>query len=134
MVSTDRPTDVPSSVRTRVLVVDDEPSIRMVTRVMLERAGYAVEEAADAAEAVRRAAPIGGPFAAVLLDVSLPDRSGVEVLAQLRVLVPHVRVILMSGRAEADVPDHGADGYLSKPFSRDQLIAAVRAVTALAPQ
>lgn len=120
--------------RPRVLVVDDEPSIRMIARLMLERAGYAVEEVGDAAEAVGRAQLADRPFSVVLLDVSLPDRSGVELLSELRALMPQSRFVLMSGRCEEDVPGHGADGYLPKPFSRDQLITAVRSVTALTPR
>ena len=64
----------------------------------------------------------------VLLDVSLPDRAGTDLIPELRSLVPDARVVLTSGRAEEDVPGHGADGFLPKPFSRDQLLAAVRTV------
>lgn len=111
---------------TRVLVVDDEPSVRMVARLMLERAGYVVEEADDAAAGLVRARA-GAGFAVVLLDVSLPDRAGTDLIPELRALIPDARVVLASGRSEEDVPDHGADGFLPKPFSRDQLLAAVRA-------
>lgn len=128
-------TPLPSSLlnRPRVLVVDDEPSIRMIAKLLLERAGYAVEEVGDAADALRRAATGERTFAVLLVDVSLPDRNGVELIPGLRALLPRAGVVLMSGRAEDEVPNHGADGYLPKPFTRDQLIAAVRAVTALTP-
>ena len=121
-------TPLPSTIlnRPRVLVVDDEPSIRMIANLLLERAGYAVEEAGDAADALRRAEVADRPFAVVLLDVSLPDRNGVELISDLRALIPGAGLVLMSGRAEDELPNHGADGYLSKPFSRDQLVAAVR--------
>lgn len=128
-------TPLPSSLlnRPRVLVVDDEPSIRMIAKLLLERAGYAVEEVGDAADALRRAATGERAFAVLLVDVSLPDRNGVELIPELRALLPRVGIVLMSGRAEDEVPNHGADGYLPKPFTRDQLVAAVRAVTALTP-
>lgn len=128
-------TPLPSSLlnRPRVLVVDDEPSIRMIAKIFLERAGYVAEDVGDAAEALRRAATGERAFAVLLVDVSLPDRNGVELLPELRALAPRAGVVLMSGRAEDEVPDHGADGYLCKPFTRDQLIAAVRAVVALTP-
>lgn len=128
-------TPLPSSLlnRPRVLVVDDEPSIRMIAKIFLERAGYAVEEVGDAAEALGRAAAGERPFTVLLVDVSLPDRSGVELIPELRARAARAGVVLMSGRAEDEVPDHGADGYLPKPFTRDQLVAAVRAVTALTP-
>lgn len=128
-------TPLPSALlnRPRVMVVDDEPSIRMIAKLLLERAGYAVEEVGDAADALRRAATGERAFAVLLVDVSLPDRNGVELIPELRTLLPRVGIVLMSGRAEDEVPNHGADGYLPKPFTRDQLVAAVRAVTALTP-
>lgn len=116
--------------RPRVLVVDDEPLIRAVARLMLERAGYAVDEAADADEAVRLAAVTERPFAVVVLDVTLPGRSGLDVLADLRACDSRACVVLTSGRGEEDLPGHGADGFLPKPFTRDQLVAAVRAAAA----
>lgn len=113
----------------RVLVVDDEPTVRMVARLMLERSGVAVEEASDAATAVSRLrAAVARPFAVVLLDVTLPDRVGTELVPDLRTIAPTARVVLTSGRSEEELPDHGADGYLPKPFTRDQLLDAVRAV------
>ena len=77
-----------------------------------------------------RAAGMGvaSPFAVVLLDVTLPDRAGTELVPELRTLVPASRVVLTSGKGEEDFPDHGADGYLPKPFTKEQLLAAVRAV------
>ncbi|AWM36014.1 Virulence factors putative positive transcription regulator BvgA [Gemmata obscuriglobus] len=120
--------------RPRVLVVDDEPSIRMIARVMLERAGFLVDAVGDAADAVRRVGLADRPFSVALLDVSLPDRSGVELMSELRALAPHVKFVLMSGRPEEDLPRHGADGYLAKPFLRDQLVAAVRAAMVYAPR
>ena len=112
----------------RVLVVDDEPVIRMIARMMLERGGFAVEDAADAEEAVRRVQS-AAPFGVILLDYTLPGRTGAELLPELRRLSPHSRVVLTSGRAEDEIPAHGADGYLAKPFTREQLLAAVGAAT-----
>jgi DNA-binding response OmpR family regulator len=109
---------------TRVLVIDDEPSVRMVARLMLERAGFVVEEAADAGAGLVRAR--ASAFALVLLDVTLPDREGTEIVPELRVVAPTARLVLTSGKAEEDVPNHGADGYLPKPFSNDQLLTTVR--------
>ncbi len=134
-VPLDDRTPMPTTIvpRSRVLVVDDEPSIRTVARLMLERAGYAVVEAANAAEAVSQATLAERPFTVVVLDFTLPDRSGTDLLPELRRLVSRARIVLTSGRPEDDFPNHGADGYLAKPFSRDHLVAAVRAVTALTP-
>lgn len=113
---------------TRVLVVDDEQSVRKVTRMMLERIGYAVEEAGDASAAVARVRAAFRPFDVVLLDVTLPDRAGTDLVRDLRTIAPGSRVVLTSGRMEADYPAHGADAYLPKPFSNDQLLRTVRAV------
>ncbi|AMV28417.1 Alkaline phosphatase synthesis transcriptional regulatory protein PhoP [Gemmata sp. SH-PL17] len=120
--------------RPLVLVVDDESSICTVARLMLERAGYGVDDAGDAATAMGRALRASQRYSVVLLDVSLPDRSGVEVIPDLRLATRGSPIVLMSGRAEEDVPDHGAEGYLAKPFTREQLLAAVRAAAALTPQ
>ncbi|MBP3959666.1 response regulator [Gemmata sp. G18] len=124
----------PPPARPLVLVVDDEPSIRLVARLMLERAGFVVDEAGDAAEAMGRALRAERRYSAVLLDVSLPDRSGIDVMSDLRLASRCAPIILTSGRAEEDLPEHGAEGYLAKPFSRDQLLSAVRAATALTPR
>ena len=105
------PPPLPGAEALRVLVVDDEPTVRTVARLMLERSGYAVEEASDAAAAVARLRA-GRSFAVVLLDVTLPDRAGTELLPDVRALAPTARVVLTSGKGEEDFPDHGADGYL----------------------
>ena len=120
-----------SETQARVLIVDDEPTIRMVARLMLERTGYAVGEAGDAAGALALVRATDRPFAALLLDVTLPDRSGIDVIPDLRASASWSRIILTSGKPEEAVPAHGADGYLPKPFTKDQLIAAVRAATAV---
>ena len=112
----------------RALIVDDEPTVRTVARLMLERAGYAVEDAGDAAAALALVRTAARPFTVVLLDVTLPDRPGTELVPELRGLAPESRLVLTSGKPEEDVPDHGADGYLPKPFTKEQLLAAVRAV------
>jgi CheY-like chemotaxis protein len=112
-----------------VLVVDDESIVRSVIRLMLERAGFAVQEADSAANALERLQ--ASPFTVVLLDYTLPDRSGTDLIPELRRAAPGVRVILTSGRPESDLTPHRADGYLGKPFAREQLVAAVEKVLAL---
>jgi DNA-binding response OmpR family regulator len=66
------------------------------------------------------------PFAVILLDFTLPDRNGTDMIPELRAIAPSAHVVLTSGRSEDDFPEHGADGYLAKPFNREQLLAAVR--------
>jgi len=110
--------------------VDDEPTVRTVARLMLEAAGYSVVEVGTAAGAIARLQSDDRPFAVILLDVTLPDRHGPDVIPELRTVAPQSRVVLTSGRPEEDVPGHGADGYLPKPFSREQLLTAVRTAAA----
>jgi DNA-binding response OmpR family regulator len=105
--------------------------IRTLSRMMLEHGGYAVEEARDSVEAITRLRTAERPFAAILLDVSLPDRDGPDVVPDLRAVAPRSPIVLTSGKFEFDVPNHGADGYLPKPFTQGELLAVVAAVAAM---
>lgn len=127
-------TPPPATSADRVLVVDDEAVIRTLARMMLERSGFAVDEAGTAASAVARVQGSPSSFDVVVLDYTLPDRRGTDVIPELRRVAPHVRIVLTSGRLEEDMPGHGADGYLGKPFSKDQLVAAIRAALTSAPK
>jgi CheY-like chemotaxis protein len=118
--------------RPNVLIVDDESAIRMIARFVLEGAGYAVTEAGSAADALARLRGGERAFTVILLDYTLPDCNGTDLVPDFRVLAPGSQVVLTSGRAEEDVPEHGADAYLPKPFNREQLLTVVRAVTAAA--
>jgi DNA-binding response OmpR family regulator len=113
----------------RVLVVDDEPHIRAVLRGYLEADGFAVSEAADGPEAVRRLREDAPDL--VLLDVMMPGIDGLEVLRQVRTF-SDVYVILVTARAE-EVDKLvglgiGADDYVTKPFSPREVAARVKAV------
>jgi DNA-binding response OmpR family regulator len=114
---------------TRILIVDDEPQIRVVLRAYLEREGYAVDEAATGAEAVGLVASEHPDL--VLLDIGLPDVDGLEVLRQIR-LTSQVYVVMVTARAdEVDLLvglSVGADDYVTKPFSPREVVARVRAV------
>jgi PAS domain S-box-containing protein len=118
--------------RETLLVVDDERGVREVMRKMLELEGFAVTAAADGEEALRVAAKLGDRLAGVVTDVSMPGMSGCQ-LAERLAREHHVRrVLLVSGF----VGDHagclacriGAAEPLRKPFSHDELVAAVRRV------
>jgi DNA-binding response OmpR family regulator len=113
----------------RVLVVDDEPHIRAVLRGYLEADGFAVSEAADGEEAVRRVRQDAPDL--VLLDVMLPGIDGIEVLRQVRTF-SEVYVILVTARTE-EVDKLvglgvGADDYVTKPFSPREVAARAKAV------
>ena len=111
-----------------VLVVDDEPSVRMfATRVLIEE-GFAVHEAGDGAEALERIAA-AQQVALVVTDVVMPRMHGVELLERITVQYPHVRVLLMSAYTSADLRDQGISapcGMLAKPFTADELVEHVR--------
>jgi DNA-binding response OmpR family regulator len=111
----------------RVLVVDDEPTVRDVVARYLERDGYTVLEIDDG-EGVAAAVEAFRPDL-IVLDVMLPNRSGLDVLRALSNSVP---VILLTARTdEADRVlglELGADDYVVKPFSPRELVARVRSV------
>ena len=112
----------------KVLIVDDEPHIRTLLRATLGRAGYAVAEAANGREALNAKA-IDKPDL-VLLDLGLPDRDGLELVAALRA-EPRSALIVVSARDQTEQKvaalDLGADDYVTKPFDTEELLARVRA-------
>ncbi|WP_210503477.1 response regulator [Nocardioides xinjiangensis] len=105
---------------TGFLVADDDEDIRFFISYVLERAGHEVAVTGDGAEALARAA--GEEFDLVVLDHHMPRMTGLEVAAQLRVLRPAARVLLMSG--DLDVGEQ-CPYFLPKPFDRKELTAAV---------
>ena len=112
----------------KVLVVDDEPQIRLLLKATLTRAGYAVAEAANAREAINAKA-IDKPDL-ILLDLGLPDRDGLELVSLLRG-EPRSALIVVSARDQIEQKvaalDLGADDYITKPFDTEELLARVRA-------
>ena len=113
----------------RILVVEDEDSISAFVVKGLTAEGHAVERAATVADAV--ALGITYDFDLVLLDLVLPDGSGLEVLKRVRAVRPDIPVIVVSALGEVDdkvdLLDAGADDYLVKPFAFAELAARVRA-------
>jgi len=112
----------------KILIVEDEAQIRILLRAALQRAGYRVVEAATARQALNAKA-IDNPDL-ILLDLGLPDRDGLELVAALRP-DPSVRLIVVSAREQTDQKvaalDLGADDYVTKPFDMDELLARIRA-------
>jgi len=113
-----------------VLVIDDDAGFRKLARRLLERAGFAVVEAADADEALAEVAK--EPPNLALLDVCLPHTSGYEIYRELRDRCGEGLPILFVSGERVDPYDRvagllmGADDYLVKPFDPDELIARVR--------
>ncbi len=114
--------------KTRVLVVDDEPQILRALAVNLRARDFEVDLAATGAEALQRAAAARPD--AVLLDLGLPDIDGLDVIDGLRgwTEVPII-VLTVRGREvdKVDALDRGADDYLTKPFGMNELLARLRA-------
>jgi two-component system OmpR family response regulator len=119
----------------RLLVVEDDVKLADLLKRGLETDGYAVDHAPDVAEATWLARE--QPYDAIVLDVLLPDGSGLELCARLRAEHRWTPVIMLTARQT--VPDRiagldaGADDYLAKPFSLDELLARLRAVIRRGP-
>ena len=113
----------------RVLIVDDEPAVRYVVRMALERVGYQVDEV-DSHEAVRKALAHRN-YDAMVLDVGLGDDSGLEVLSEIRANSDLPVLLLTAFGSEPERVrglELGADDYVVKPFSPRELAARVQAV------
>ena len=115
--------------RKRILLVEDEPGLRLTLSGRLASEGHLVEQAADGETGLRRAS--SEPFDLVVLDVMLPDRSGFEVCRDLRKRGIETPVLMLTARGQ--VEDRvlglrlGADDYLVKPFAMSELLARVEA-------
>ena len=112
-----------------ILIVDDEPQIRRLLRVNLDSAGYAVDEA-DLGRLCLSKVATHAPDA-IILDLGLPDLSGLEVLRQLRewTQVPVLVLTVLAGESDKVAAlDAGADDYLTKPFGAAELTARLRAL------
>lgn len=119
---------VKMSERGRILVVDAEPQIRQSIRASLVKQGYEVSDARTGDEALDRVR--SDKFNLVLLDINLPDMSGLDVCRKIRAGFDVVIIVLTSRRNETDkvaALDGGADDYVTKPFGALELAARVRA-------
>ena len=121
--------------KTRVLVVDDEPQFLRALATNLRGAGYEVETASTAADGLQAAAL--QPPDAVVLDLLLPDGTGTEVCRELRTW-SDAPIVLVSAVGDEDEKiaalDAGADDYVTKPFAMGELLARLRAVLRRAGQ
>ena len=114
--------------KTEILIIDDEPQIRRLLTINLESNAYKVIEAETGLQGIQMAASHNPDL--ILLDIGLPDKSGHEVLQDLRVWFQKPIIILSVQDSEEDIVralDNGASDYLTKPFRTAELMARIRA-------
>lgn len=126
----------------RILVMDDEETLRDLVKIMLEHAGHEVVTAKDGQEAValyKEAHATRRPFEAVILDLTVKEgKGGKEVLEDLRAIDPHVKTIVSSGHAHDPVmrtaKEHGFSDAITKPYKINELEAVLQRVTGKKPR
>jgi len=115
--------------RSRILVVEDDPQLRQVVVRLLQQAGYDVAETASGAAALQFWRESGADL--VLTDIKMAGMNGIEVILQLRAEAPGLPIVAMSGVGPWDLETlrdaHllGAVGIVQKPFTREELITAL---------
>lgn len=113
--------------RTRILVIDDDESIRKVLATILEEKGFIVDTAKDGKEAIKKSNEKFYNLA--LIDIRLPDIKGVELLTKIRKSVPETRKIIITGypslQNAVEALNKGADAYITKPFDMDKVLKTI---------
>lgn len=113
----------------RVLIVDDEKIILSSCKKVLLAQGFSVEIAQNADEAIRL---LDGDFDLFIVDIKMPFKDGIYLIAELRKRKPHVPIIAMSGYATEETAEEsvraGASSFLSKPFTPEELVETIQNV------
>jgi DNA-binding NtrC family response regulator len=114
--------------RARILVVDDDESIRKILSTILEDEGYVVETAENGREAIDKSNM--KVYNLALIDVRLPDIEGVTLLAKFKETVPRMRKIIITGfpsiQNAIEAVNNKADGYMLKPFEIGKILEAIK--------
>ncbi len=115
----------------RVLVVDDEPSIRKLVNLSLTKAGYEVVEAQDGEQAIKVLNSDDNPLMVdtILCDIRMPKVNGIEAIAYFRAQYPTVPIVVMTGYPDVDLAvslmRQGVLDFLVKPVSKDDLLTVI---------
>ena len=116
--------------QTRILVVDDDDALRVLVKSQLEGAGYQLDEARDGVSAIEKLS--GGAYDLMLLDINMPEKSGIDVLRFWKEKGLTSRVIMLTGRVGFSIATEslklGADEYITKPFSLEYLMSSIKRV------
>ena len=115
----------------KILLVEDEEKLARMVELELRYEGYQVHKSFDGRSGLERA--LSGEYDLVLLDIMLPQLSGMEVLRRLRQQGNSIPVLMLTARGEVEDKvlglDSGANDYLTKPFATEELLARLRAIT-----
>ena len=127
-VVTGEPPKTPRPMRQRVLVVDDEASIRELLAKTLALAEYEVDTASDATSALERLRDTGVEYGLLIADLKMPGMDGLSLIRQVKRLSPNLPIIIITGfsteSAAIEAVNLGVAGYLTKPFRVPQVLAA----------
>ncbi len=110
-----------------ILIIDDEPNLRRSLGLILQRAGYAVTTASNAAEALHVLK--AGAYDLTFLDIKLPDQNGIQLLPQIKILYPEMPILILTAHATLDTAIGavrlGARDYLLKPIDPENILTRV---------
>ncbi len=114
----------------KILYVDDDSALRGIVRDQLSSSGFLVDEAEDGAAAISKLE--AGNFDVMLLDINMPNKSGIDVLTFIKEKTLPCKVIMLTGRVGFSVATEslrlGADDYITKPFNMDYLLFSIKRV------
>ena len=114
----------------RILLIEDEPGLRLTLQDRLQAEGYGVETASEGDEGFAKAS--GGGFDLIILDVMLPNRGGIDICRDLRQAGHHTPILMVTARSQTVDKvlglKIGADDYLTKPFEMLELLARIEAL------
>lgn len=114
--------------RPRILIVDDDESIRKVLVAVLEENEYVVDSAKDGKEAIEKTSR--DFYNLALVDIRLPDIEGTKLIAKMKETTPRMRKIIITGypslQNAVDALNKGADAYIMKPFDRDKMLQTIK--------